>query len=349
MRSRETWWSRLASAVPGGRSAQSSSISRSRETTSFACRRRIARRARCFAPPTGTQAAVLPDLERPEKPELHLPPPSERTLAPSRELPGSGSGVAWEVAAATSAAVRLETRRLERNRKESHDAQPHSKRRILIAALAGAALAALGAHGRSSHASPRDTRELLKSHTTVAPLAAGTTYRASLISPTPSLTPSGPGWGGAQFVSHQKGKVRYETAALFWKDSSGHELDIVSGPAMTLSPASALGWARGRTAHWDFSPYPRPAPVKRWAVAGRQALYFDATVPQPPGGTNGVWTLIGSNPPELQVDGDQSFRMTALSVRGKTVVIVIRAPHADFAPFLPTAKRLVASLQFPPS
>jgi hypothetical protein len=219
---------------------------------------------------------------------------------------------------------------------------------MLIAALAGAALAALGVTATSSHASARDTRELLKSHTAVAPLAAGTTYRASLISPTPSLTPSVPGWGGAQFVSHQNGKVRYETAVLFWKDSE-HEIDIVSGPAMTLSPAAALGRARGHVAHWDFSPYPPPTPVKRWAVAGRQALYFDATVPQPPGGTNGVWTLIGSNPPELRVDGDQSFRMTALSVRGKTVVIVIRGPHADFAHFLPTANRLVASLQFPPS
>jgi hypothetical protein len=89
--------------------------------------------------------------------------------------------------------------------------------------------------------------------------------------------------------------------------------------------------------------------VKRWAVAGRQALYFDATVPQPPGGTSGVWTLIGSNPPELRVDGDQAFRMAALSVRGKTVVIVIRAPHADFAQLLPTARRLLTSLQFPSS
>jgi len=41
--------------------------------------------------------------------------------------------------------------------------------------------------------------------------------------------------------------------------------------------------------------------------------------------------------------------MTALSVREKTVVIVIRGPHAGFAHFLPTAKRLLASLQFPPS
>jgi hypothetical protein len=121
----------------------------------------------------------------------------------------------------------------------------------------------------------------------------------------------------------------------------------LGGPAMTLSPATALGWARSQAAHWDFTPYPPPTPVKRWAIAGRQALYFDATVPQPPGGTNGVWTLIGSNPPELRVDGDQAFRMTALSVRRKTVVIVIPAPHADFAQFLPTARRLLTSLQFP--
>jgi hypothetical protein len=39
--------------------------------------------------------------------------------------------------------------------------------------------------------------DLLKSTATVAPLAAGTTYGASLISPTPNLTPAAGGWFGA--------------------------------------------------------------------------------------------------------------------------------------------------------
>ena len=94
----------------------------------------------------------------------------------------------------------------------------------------------------------------------------------------------------------------------------------------------------------DFSPYNAPGPVKRFTVAGRKALYFDATAPPP-----GEWTLVGSNPPELRVDRDHAFRMAALSVRGKTVVIVIQAPVADFPQFLPIATQLIKSLQFPPS
>ena len=83
------------------------------------------------------------------------------------------------------------------------------RRRILIAALAGAAFAALGITVASSRATETNGRELLRSTTTVGPLAAGTTYGASLIDPAPNLTPAVRGWGGAQFVDHQAGKVRY--------------------------------------------------------------------------------------------------------------------------------------------
>ena len=45
-------WTMFA-AESGGDSPQSSSISRSSDTTSFACTRSSARTARCFAPPSG--------------------------------------------------------------------------------------------------------------------------------------------------------------------------------------------------------------------------------------------------------------------------------------------------------
>jgi hypothetical protein len=217
------------------------------------------------------------------------------------------------------------------------------RRRILIAALVGATFAALGITVASSRATETNGRELLKSTTTVGPLATGATYGASLIDPTPTLTPPQRGWFGAQFVDHQGGKVRYETAVLFWQGQR-HEVDIISGPAMTLSPAAALAGPLSRAAHWKFSPYQPPSPVKRWTVAGRQALYFDATAP-PPGG----WTIVGANPPELRIDHDNRFRMAALSAGGKTVVIVIRASATDFPKFLPVALGLVASLRFPSS
>ena len=184
-------------------------------------------------------------------------------------------------------------------------------------------------------------QDLLKSTTRVARLAPGTAYRASLIDATPNLRPAVGGWAGAQFVSHQSGKVRFETALMFWQ-SQQDLVTIISGPAMNLSPAATL--ARPRSRHFDFGAYDPPTAVKMWKVAGRQALYFDATAPPP-----GEWTVVGANPPELRIDHDNSFRMTALSVRGKTVVIIIEAPASGFKKFLPIATRLVASLSFPPS
>ena len=172
---------------------------------------------------------------------------------------------------------------------------------------------------------------------------AGTTYGASLIDPTPNLKPAVRGWGGGQLVTHKAGKVRYESAVFFWHDDA-HEVDIVSGPAMSMSPAATLAFPRSRIPDWDFSPYPPPSPVMQRTIAGRKAIYFDGTPPP-----QYTWTLVGKNPSELKVDPDTSFRMAALSVRGKTVVIVVRAPMAGFTPFLPIAERLLATLRFPPS
>ena len=107
-----------------------------------------------------------------------------------------------------------------------------------------------------------------------------------------------------------------------------------------MSAAAAIEWPRTqwakRGAPWPFGP------TRRWTVAGRPAFYFD--------GTNGPtgFTLVGSNPPEDQVHAGQSFRMATLTVRGKTVVIVLQTPPGQgLAPFLPVATRLLATLRFP--
>jgi hypothetical protein len=214
----------------------------------------------------------------------------------------------------------------------------HSCPRLIMSVAFLAAVLTVSGVTASSGAIQK-ARDLLKSTTTVGPLAAGTTYGARLIDPTPNLTPTVGGWFGTQFLDHQSGKVRYETAILFWHGQR-HEVDIFSGPAMTLSPADTL--ARPLSRQFNFAPYDPPTPVKHWTVAGRQALYFDATAPPP-----GEWTLVGANPPEFRMDHDNSFRMAALTVRGKTVVIVIHAAVADFKKFLPVGVRLMGSLRFP--
>ncbi len=219
----------------------------------------------------------------------------------------------------------------------------HTQRRVtlmVVLVASGVAAVALTASATAMTVI-RDLPKSTPGNASVMPLAAATTYGASLIDPTPNLTPAVSGWVGAQFDSHKGGKVRFENATLFWKDAR-HELDVISGPAMTLSPADTL--AKPLSRNFNFAPYDPPTSVKRWTIAGRQALYFDATAPPP-----GEWTIVGANPPELRIDRDNSFRMAALTVRGKTVVIVIHAPATDFTHFLPIALRLVASLRFPAS
>ena len=180
-------------------------------------------------------------------------------------------------------------------------------------------------------------------HAVFVALAAGT-YRASLAEPAASVRLGAPGWLGTQWASHEHGKVRYATAAFLWRDFSGREVDIVSGPAMSLSPAETLANPRSRIPNWSFAPYSDPTPVRTTKIAGRRALYFDATAPPP-----GVWTLVGSNPPEVLIEHDYAFRMAAVSVRGKTVVVIIRAPAPAFTSFVPIAARLIGGLSFPSS
>lgn len=137
-------------------------------------------------------------------------------------------------------------------------------------------------------------------------------------------------------MTHRLGRVRYESAAFL-----GHhgEIDLVTGPAMTMSPREAVEWVWARC--WNLDLF---GAIRRWTVAGRQAFAFD--------GTNAgrfELTLVGSNPPELQIDRGQSFRMAAIAVGGKTVVIILRAPRGRLAAFLPVASRLLASLTFAPA
>ena len=82
------------------------------------------------------------------------------------------------------------------------------RRKFQVAALAGATFAALGITVASSQATT-GASELPKStpqNVMVASLDAGAMYRASLISPTPTMTPSTRGWKGSQFVSRAHGR-----------------------------------------------------------------------------------------------------------------------------------------------
>ena len=189
-----------------------------------------------------------------------------------------------------------------------------------------------------------DVRELHKSaggheNTTFAPLLARTGYRASLFSLAPVVTPTVGGWRGAQFVTSAHGTQRYQWAAFLWDHTPGGDIAIIGGPAMTMSAAAPIRWPHTqwakRGAPWPFGAT-HPA-----TIAGYHGYTFD--------GTNGAtsFTLLGGNPPEYQTHPDQSFRMIALTVHTKTVVIFLAAPKGEpLSQFTPTADRLLSTLRF---
>ena len=176
----------------------------------------------------------------------------------------------------------------------SRNTSSHARHLRVVLSVTATVIAVLAVAVASSSANPSNTRELFKGAPENAPpLVAGTTYRGSLISPTPTVTPSVPGWVGSQLVSHQSGKVRYERAALLWQQDPEGEIAIISGPAMTMSVAATIEQPRRRARYWKFDPYKPPTPIKRWKLGGRTALYFEGTDPGP-----SAWTLVGSNPAE---------------------------------------------------
>jgi hypothetical protein len=170
-------------------------------------------------------------------------------------------------------------------------------------------------------------------------LATTVTYRAGLVEPAPSIRAAEPGWRGTQLAPLEAGKLRYESAVFLGHEA---EVDLVAGPAMTLTPAAAIEGQLRHVRYWKFADGEAPTPVRHWSLAGRKALYFEATDPGP-----SAWALVGSNPAEVQAQRGESFRMAAFAVHGKTVVVVIRSQKASFPAALPAATRLLATLRFP--
>jgi hypothetical protein len=212
----------------------------------------------------------------------------------------------------------------------------------LTAATALAALAPALAAVAVAAPPPRELhRSTGPENTTFARLARGTTYRAGLVGPLLTVTPQVAGWTGAQFVTHQHGKPRYAWAAFLWQHQPGGDIAIISGPALTGSAADVLARPRAQFAKRGIA-WPYGAP-RRWRIAGRTAYYYDGTNPGPV-----EFTILGSNPPEDSVGIGQSFRLAALDIRGRTVVIVLQTPPGEpVSAFLPIASRLLSTLRVP--
>ena len=219
-------------------------------------------------------------------------------------------------------------------------------RRILIGALAGAALMALSVSVASSQVRQIDVRELPRStpqNAEFASLAAGTTYQASLVSPTPRLTPDGPRLARHPIrdAATPKGGLRDGWAPLAgslgpWDPHPLRSRNNVS-PRRRRSPAlndrTGTSLRTTRPARWNDGPSP----------AGRPST-STRPLPRPASGRSSAGTR-----PRSESCTIARFAWRPLAFAGRRVVIVIAAPAAGFPQFLPIAKRLLASLRFPPS
>ena len=151
------------------------------------------------------------------------------------------------------------------------------------------------------------------------------------------IYPHEAGWRGTQLVTHRQGRERY-TWAVFARGygQNAGRIAVISGASMSDGPLATLRWPYQR----GGKPYAGP-PIQRWRIAGVLAYAVEGTHSGPL-----PLTLIGANPPELQVSPGTTGRFATFVIRGKTFAIVIGARTEAWPEFLPHAERLLASLRF---
>jgi hypothetical protein len=233
------------------------------------------------------------------------------------------------------------------------------RRRILIAALAGAALAALGLTVASSHATsvggkPPDILAVKPTDNRAAPLKEGVTYQASLFPIALRLTARGGPWWGDQFKGYAHGKALFGFAQAAHRGVKG-AITIVTAYGATPSVAATIARLQTGGSHLPETniggtTWQERAPVKLAGYSGRQ---FDGEVWGKFGHTFIPFSpkTAGGKPPDyLRLEKGEAFRLVALNVRGKTVVVLLNSaelPADEFPAFLTSASHLLNTLRFP--
>jgi hypothetical protein len=235
------------------------------------------------------------------------------------------------------------------------------RRRVFIAALGGAAFAAVGITIATSHAAAGASPvELLKSAKTVAPLKAGIRYQASSFPIPLRVTPTDRTWLGAQYLTGSHGRPAFGWVVVghppLAKPHGLIGVETAFGPtpsvAATIAGLRYGGSSLPETQHGGVE-FGKPTAVK---IAGYSGQQFDGQ----------VWgkfghTFLPFSPhvrgPASPADSNylhkgEAFRFAVLDVRGKTVVISSESlglPADQFPAFLTSANRLVKTLKFPAS
>lgn len=189
-------------------------------------------------------------------------------------------------------------------------------------------------------------------------LKAGVTYQASAVPIALRVTTADGSWAGAQWRSSAHGKPAFGWAAVGQgpvdKPPRGL-IEIVTALGPTPPVAATIARLRTGGSHLPESKiggitFQEPSPVK---IAGHSGRQFDGEVwgkfghgfiPFSPK-THG-----GSPSDYLRLDKGEAFRIIALNVRGKTVVLLLESavlPADQFPAFLTSANRLLKTLKFP--
>jgi hypothetical protein len=236
---------------------------------------------------------------------------------------------------------------------------------VLLSAFTGAALAALGV---TVTASPARTlmggglQDLPVSNVntpagSLTALRSGVTYQASHFPLGLRVTPPDGTWSGAQWRTTTRGKPAYGWAQLGQGPTTAPprgilQLETAYGP--TPSVAATIARLQRGGSHLPASnvggtTFQAAAPVKLAGYSGRQ---FDGNVWGIYGHTFVPFsaTTGGASPADsYHLDKGESFRLVALNVNGKTVVLLydnIALPAQQFPAFIASANRLLRSLTF---
>jgi hypothetical protein len=244
-------------------------------------------------------------------------------------------------------------------------------RTVLIAALTGAALAALGLTVASSQATSRRSAnataganppELPMSNLFTpgghfAPLKAGVTYQASTFPIPLRVTARDGSWGAGQWAATSHGKRAFGWTGIGRPPLKNPHGDIFIETAFGPTPSVAATIARLRVggshlpeSHFGGVSFQRPSPVKLAGYSGRQfdgqvwGKFGKVFIPFSP-------QTHGASPPDsFRFDKGEVFRIIVIDVRGKTVVLFEenwKLPAEQFPAFLTSANRLLTTLEFP--
>jgi hypothetical protein len=229
--------------------------------------------------------------------------------------------------------------------------------KLLVAALVGAAFAALGVTLASSHAAGRGggQAELLTSAKTLGSLKAGATYQASSFPLQLRLTTPDATWLGAQYKTTSHGHPAFGWVVVAHPPVAkpagliGIETAFGSTPSVAATIAGLrYGGSSLPETHLGGVEFGKPTAVKLAGYSGQQ---FDGQ----------IWgkfghTFLPFSPhvrgPSSPADSDylrkgEAFRFVVLDVRGKTVVVSLESfalPADQFPAFLASASRLLKSL-----